>query len=136
MRIDGRNDGFERHQVDHLLAGVPLPLDLLVLLDLEDITPLGTVRNYWVGELRLAEPLAIEFVVPGNESHFGLTEDEREEPVLPTPFSCHKMAHEGCELLNEVSPGVECGLPHDSVEQDGFHPLSQHFGDGGHGCRD
>ena len=52
--------------------------------------------------------LAVEVVVPGSESHFGLTEDERKEPMLPTTF--------GRKMLDEVSHRVECGLPHNSVK--------------------
>ena len=42
------------------------------------------------------KPLAVEVVVPGGKSHFGLTEDKMEGTVLPVPFGCHKMARKCC----------------------------------------
>ena len=81
---------------------VLLTLDLLVLLELEDLSTLGAVLDSWVEELCFLEPLSVKVAVPGGRSHFGLAEDELEEPVLPTPFGCLEMAHECCELLNEV----------------------------------
>ena len=56
--------------------------------------------------------------------------------MLPTPFGYPKMVREGRKLLNEVSRGVEGGLPHDYVKWDGSHIPSHHLGDGGHGCCD
>ena len=32
LRVDGRDDGFDRHRLNHLLEGVILPLDLMVSL--------------------------------------------------------------------------------------------------------
>ena len=129
LRVNGHNDGFNRHRVNHVLEGVFLTLDLLVLLELEVITPLGIVHNSWVEELGLGEPLAVEVTVPGGESHFGPAEDELEEPVTTIRFGCRKMDSKCHELLNEVFHGVEGGLPYNYVEQNGFHPPSHHFGD-------
>ena len=53
LLVDGRDDSFDRHRVDHLLEGVLLTLDLLVLLELDDFAPLGTVRNSWVDYIGL-----------------------------------------------------------------------------------
>ena len=113
-----------------------MPFELLVLLDLEELAPLGVVLDFGVEELGLGEPIVVKVVVPGGESHFSLSEDEREETVLATPFGCCKMAHEGRNMLDDVSHGVEGGLPYNCVEQDGFHPPSHHFGDGSHNIRD
>ena len=90
------------------MEGVPLPFDFLVLLELEELAPLGVILNFWVEEVRLGKPLAVEVVVPDSETNFGLTEDKREETVLATPFGCCEIAH---ELLGEVLHGVEGGLP-------------------------
>ena len=117
LRFDGCDDGFDCHQVGHILEGVLLPLDLLVLLELEELTTLGGVLNY--------------VVVPGGESHFGLTEDKREEHVLSAPFGC-----DCCKLLDEVSHKVDSGFLGNGVERDSFHIFSHHRGDGGHCCCD
>ena len=42
------------------------------------------------------------------------------------------MARECCELLNEVSHGLEDGLPKNGVKQDGFRPSSHQLCDIGH----
>ena len=68
--------------------------------------------------------------------HIAFSEEEREEPVLPTPFGCRKMARKCCELLEEVLHGVKGGLPENGVERDGLHPPYHHFGDGGNSFRD
>ena len=117
------------------MEGVLLPLNIMVLLELEELAPLDTVLNSWVEDLRLFEPLAVKVVVPGGKSHFGLDEDEREEPALPTPFGCCKMARKGLELLDEVLHGVEGWLPYNCFEQYRFHPPSHNHSDRGHGCR-
>ena len=75
-------------------------------------------------------------VSPVVKSHFFLSEENQEEPVLSTPFGCREMAREFCELLDKASHGVEGGLPENGVERDGFHPFYHHLGDGGHSCRD
>ena len=41
---------------------------------------------------------------------------------------------EGREMLDDVSHGVEGGLPHGCVDRDGLHPPYQHFVNGGHVC--
>ena len=134
LRVDGRKNGFYCHRVDQLLEVVLLPVDLMVLLELEELALLGVVLGFWAGELRFGEPLAVEVVVPDGETHFGLAEDEQEETVLATPFGGCKMARKGCKFLDEVSHGVEGGLNHDCFDRDGFHPTPHNFDDGGHGC--
>ena len=47
-RIDGCADGFDRHGIHHLLEGVLLPSNIVVLLELEEIAPLGVVLNFLV----------------------------------------------------------------------------------------
>ena len=136
LRVGGCNDGFNRHRADHLLEGVLLPLNLLVRLELEELLTLGSVLNCWVEELWFIEPLAVKVSVPGGRSHLGLAEDEREKPVLTTPFGCREMARKCCKLLNEVSHRVEGGWPENGVKRDVFHPYSHHLSDGGHSCRD
>ena len=92
--VDGRDNGFDCHQVDNLLEDVLPPLYLLVRLELEEISTLGVVLNYLVEELWFIDPLAVQVAVPGGRYHFGLAEDNWEEPMLPTPFGCRKMARE------------------------------------------
>ena len=53
LRVDDRDDGFDCQRVDHLLEGVLLPIDIIVLLELEEIAPLGSVLDSWVEELGL-----------------------------------------------------------------------------------
>ena len=134
--VDGRDSGFERHQVNHLLEGVLLTLDLLVHLELEEISTLGDVLDYWVDELWFIEMLSVQVVVPGGRSHLGLAKDKQEEPVIPTPLGCHEMSCNCCKLLDEVLHGVEGGFPKNGVNRDSSHPSSHHLGDGGHICRD
>ena len=130
LRVDGRDDGFDHHRVDHILEGVLLQLELLVRLELEEISTLGAVLDYRFEELWFLEPLTFKVTVTGGRSHFGLTEDNREEPVLTIPFGCREMNRKCCELLGKVSHGVEGGLPDNCVKRDGFHYSSQHIGDG------
>ena len=92
MRVGGRNYGFDRHSVDHLLKNVLLPVDLVVLQDLEELVPLGVVLSYWIEELGLFDAPALEVLDSGGETHFGLSEHEREETVLASPFSGSKRA--------------------------------------------
>ena len=134
--VESHDNGFDHHRVDHLLESVLLPLDLRVRLDLEELYTLGAVLDSWVDEIWFLEPLAVQIVVTGGRYHLGLSEDERRGPMLPTPFGCHKMACKCCELLDEVSHGVESGLPNNGVERDSFHPSSHNFGDGSQSCRD
>ena len=60
-------------------------------------------------------------LVSGGKTHFGLGENEREETVLAPPFSGCEMARKVRKLFDEVSNGVEGGLPHNCVERDCFH---------------
>ena len=68
------------------MEGVLLPLGLLVRLELEELLTLGTVLDSWLDEIWFLEPLVVHVAVPGGQSRIGLAEDEREEPVLPTPL--------------------------------------------------
>ena len=70
------------------LESVLLPLDLMVRLEFEELSTLGAVLDSWVDEIWFLETPAVQVVVPGGRSHPGLTEDKREEPVLPTPRGC------------------------------------------------
>ena len=74
------------------MEGVLLPIDLLVRLGLEELSTLGAVLDSWVKELWFIQTLAVKVAVPGGRSHFGLAEDKREEPMLPTPFGYREMA--------------------------------------------
>ena len=51
-----------------------MPFDIVVLLELEEIAPLGVVLNFWIEELGIFEALAVEVVVSGDETNFGLGE--------------------------------------------------------------
>ena len=73
---------------------------------------------------------------PSGETHFGLSEHEQEETVLASPFGGIEMARKCRKLVDEVSNGVEGGLYHYFVKWDYFHTSPDHFGDGGHCCRD
>ena len=112
LSVDGCKDGLNHHGVHHLLEGVLLTLDLLVRLDLEDLVPIYVVPDFRVEEFGICEPLAVEGVVPGDETNFGLAEDEREETLTSTPFGGCKMAHNGQALIGEVSHRVEGELLH------------------------
>ena len=108
----------------------------MVLLDLEDLAPLGVVLNFGIEELRLFDAPVFKVLDPGSETHFDLSEHKREETMLASPFGGSEMDRECHELVNEVSNGVEGGLYHHCVDWDCFHPSPEHFGDGGHWCRD
>ena len=105
------------------------------LLELEELAHLGVFLNFWVKDFGLGYPLAVEVVVPGGETYFGLAKGQGEETVLTTPFGGCEMTRKGCELLGKVLDRVEGGLPHDCTKWDGLHPPFHHFGDGGHGRR-
>ena len=136
MRIDGCDDGFNHHGINHLLKGVLLPVDLVVLLDLEELAPLVVDLNFWIEELGPFDAGAFKVLDPGGKTHFGLGDHKREETVLASPFVGSKMAREFRELVDEVLNGVEGGLSHKCVKWDCLHPPPDHFGDGGHCCRD
>ena len=61
LRVNGRNDGFDRHRICHLLKGVLLPFDPVVLLELEDLVPLGVVLNFWVKDIGIFDAPAVKF---------------------------------------------------------------------------
>ena len=92
LQIDVRNDGFDSHGIDHLLKSVLLPVDLVVLLDLDEIAPLGVVLNFWIEELGPFDAPAFEALDPDSETHFGLGVHEQEKTVLASPFGGSKMA--------------------------------------------
>ena len=46
LRVNVRDDGLNRHGINHLLKDVLLPVDLVVLLELEELAPLGVVLNF------------------------------------------------------------------------------------------
>ena len=75
---------------------------------------------------------AFKVLYLGGKTNFGLDEHEREETVLASPFGDREMAHKCRKLVNKVSNGVKCGLSHNSVKWECFHPYPDHFGDGGH----
>ena len=86
MRVNGRGDSFDRHGINHLLKGVLLLVDLVVLLELEELAPLGVVLNFLIEELMPFYAPAFKVLDPSGETHFGIGEQEREETVLATPF--------------------------------------------------
>ena len=56
LRFNGRNNVLNHYGVHHLLKSVLLPLDLLVLLKLEELAPLYVVLDFWVKELSIGNP--------------------------------------------------------------------------------
>ena len=46
LQVDGCDNGFDRHGIYHLLKGVLLTAELVVLLELEELAPLGIVLNF------------------------------------------------------------------------------------------
>ena len=108
----------------------------MVLLELEDLAPLGVALNFWIEEIGPFDAPAFEILDPGSETHFGPGEHESEETVLASPFGGSEMARKCRKPVDEVSNGVDGGISHDCVEWDCFHTFPDHFGDGGHCCRD
>ena len=135
MRIDGRNNGFDRHGIDQFLKGILLPVDLVVFLDLEEIAPLGVVLNCCIEELSPFDVLAFEVLDPSDETHFGLGEHKRKETNLAYPFGGSEMAGECREQVNEVSNGINGGLSQDCVKWGCFHLSPDYYGHCGHCCR-
>ena len=136
LLVDFHDNGFDHNSIDHLLKGVFLAVDLVVLLELEDLAPLGVVLNFRIEELSPFDVPAFKVLDPGSETHFGLGEHKREESVISSPFGGSEMACECCDLVNKMSKVVEGGLSHNCVEWDCFHPSPDHLGDGGHCCHD
>ena len=64
----------------------------MVLLELAELAHLGVVLNFWIEELGPFDAPKFEVLDPGGETHFGLSEHEREETVLASPFSGSKRA--------------------------------------------
>ena len=60
MLVDVCNDVFDCHRFNHLLKCVLLSVDLVVLLDLEELAPLGVVLKFLIEELRLFYVVAFE----------------------------------------------------------------------------
>ena len=103
MCVDGHDDGFDRHSIHHPLKGVTLPVELVVLLDLEELTPLGVVLNLGIEELGPLDAPAFEVLDLGGEMHFGLGENKREETVLASLFGGNEMARKLRGLVDKVS---------------------------------
>ena len=112
LRVNGRNDGFDRHVTNYLLKSVLLPVYLVILLDLEEIVPLGVVLNFWIEELSMFDAPSFEVLDSGGKTHFGLGEHKREETVIFAPFGGSKIAHKCHELVGEMSNGFEGGMSH------------------------
>ena len=136
MHVDGLDNGFNRHSIDHLLKGVLLTVDPVVLLELGELAPLGVVLNFWIEELEPFDAPAFEVLDPVDEAHFSLGEHNREETVLASPLCGSEMSRECRDLVDKVSNGVDGGLSQECVEWEYFHPSPDHFSDGGHCCRD
>ena len=68
------------------MEGVIFPFDFVVLLELEELVPFGVVLNLWVEELGIFETLAVEVVVSGGETCFGVGEYKREETMFAPPI--------------------------------------------------
>ena len=131
MHVDSRDDGFDCHGIDHLLKVVLPPVDLVVLLDMENLAPLGFAINFWIEDFKPFDAPTFEVLDPGGKTHFGLGENEREETMLASPFCGSKMARKCRELVGEVPNVVEGGLLQYCVEWECFHLSPDHFGDGG-----
>ena len=59
LYINGCDNFFDRHRFDHLLESVLLPLNLLVHLELEELSTVGDVLSSLVDELWFIETLAV-----------------------------------------------------------------------------
>ena len=46
LRIDVQDNGFDRHVIYRLLKGLLIPVDFVVLLEVEDLTTLGVVLDF------------------------------------------------------------------------------------------
>ena len=64
-----------------------MSVDPVVLLELEKMAPLGGVLNFWVEEIRIFDVPAVEVLVPGGETHFGIGDHRQEKTVLAPPDS-------------------------------------------------
>ena len=62
--VDGCDNGFDLHQVNHLLESVLLSLNFLVRLKLEELSALVAVPDSWVDDLFFLEPFTVQVVVP------------------------------------------------------------------------
>ena len=59
LRVNGRDYVIGQHRVNHVLEGVFLTLGPMDRLELEEIAPMGAVRDSWVEELGLSKPIAV-----------------------------------------------------------------------------
>ena len=64
MRVNGRDDGFDLHGIYHLLKFLLLPVDLVVLLELEELATLGVVLNFGVEDLGPFDAPTVKVLVP------------------------------------------------------------------------
>ena len=69
-----------------VVEAIVAAVDAQYVEELEEFAPLCVVLDFWVDELGLIYPLAVEGDVPRGNAYFGLAEDDREETVLVTPF--------------------------------------------------
>ena len=81
--VGNRDDGFDRHQVDHLLEGVLLPLELLVRLDLEEIPTLCDVLGSWVKELWFIDPPQSRLLFSGAGCNLASLRTSKRNPFFP-----------------------------------------------------
>ena len=111
-------------------------MDLVVLLNLEELAPLGVVLNFWIEDLGPFDAPIFEVLDPVEETLFGLDDHKQEETVIASRFGGSEMTCECRELVDKLSNKVEGGMSHDCVDWDFFRPSPDHFGDGGHCFRD
>ena len=90
----------------------------MVLFELEEISPLVVVLNFSVQELGLLMHPQLRSWFPVARSILVSVSMSGRKPCLPPPLGGSEMAREGCELVNEVSNGVEGGIFHDCGKWD------------------
>ena len=70
LRIDIHGNGFNRHRINHLVKGVLLSVDLVILLELEKLAPLDVFLNFFIEEVGPFDTPTFKVLDPGSETHF------------------------------------------------------------------
>ena len=111
LRVDIRNNDINCHGIYQLLKIELLPVDLVFLLELQEIAPLGVVLIFWIREIGPFDAPAFEVLDSGGKAHFGIGGHKREEPVLAAPFVVAKWLANAASWLMRCQMESRVGYP-------------------------
>ena len=109
LRFDGRNDGFNRHGIHHLLEGLFLPV--FPLGTEEACTPWCPTQFLGLGAQAFRCACSLVYGFSATRRILVSVRTIRRKPCLPPSFGGCKMACEGRKLSKKVSTDLRVGYP-------------------------